>query len=155
MLSSDIKAFFRAELISTRDQYQKDLDAMTLEQMAVRPSGTARSVLDITYEVSTLNRRFAGRIRRDDLPPFKMDGWMTAPDDFVAPSAALVASMDEVISAWDATPEDEIQKPIPLANGSTTPMEMVHFAISHTSYHDAQVNYIQSLLGDTSMHWVD
>ncbi len=32
---------------------------------------------------------------------------------------------------------------------------MALIAINHIMYHDAQINYLQSLHGDQEMHWFD
>jgi hypothetical protein len=32
---------------------------------------------------------------------------------------------------------------------------LAHIAVSHLWYHDGQLNYIQALLGDEKVHWMD
>ena len=63
--------------------------------------------------------------------------------------------MDEFISALEGTPEDEMFREIQTPGGTTSPYDLALFCATHVNYHDGQLNYIQSLLGDTKFHWED
>lgn len=155
MQPSDLKDYMRKSLESTRDTYLKDLEAMSPELLTASPGGSARSAMDMTYEVAFFNRRMAKRMRGEPVEPFKFEGWMKAPADFTDPQGALRDSMDELIAAWDATPDAELGRVIEIPSGTTSPFDLAYFAIRHVNYHDAQLNYIQSLQGDDKMHWTD
>jgi hypothetical protein len=58
-------------------------------------------------------------------------------------SAAFMAASDEALNATVAVPWGES----PLFGICNT-------AVSHIWYHDGQLNYIQSLLGDDQVHWM-
>ena len=82
---------------------------------------------------------------------------MKAPDEFRIKEVAISdfsASVDEVIAAWDAVPDSEIEREIVLPSGDTTnPMKLAGLAFFHTGYHDAQLNYLQAIFGDEAVHW--
>lgn len=57
--------------------------------------------------------------------------------------AALAQADDERLASMETVPW-----------GDTMPVAMVaHIATSHIWYHDGQLNFIQSLLGDGDYHW--
>ena len=151
-----MKAFFTEKLQGAKRAYLDDLNAMSEDDLGTSPGGAARTAFDYTYETSFVNRRVACRLRGEDPGAFPNDGWMKAPNEAKSKQAAIEnfsASMDEVIAAWDALPETDLDRAIPLANGQTNPLDVVFLCVYHTGYHDAQLNYVQSLNGDTKMNW--
>ncbi len=150
----DVQAFFSKQLESVKSDYLKDLKAFALEQRGTSPGGSARTPLDLTYEVAHVNRRLAKRIRGDEVEPFPNDGWMKAPEGYgTTASEAFASSMDEVIQAWNNLPENELFRPIQLAKEVTHPLDLVWMVCYHTGYHDGQLNYLQSFYGDEKVHW--
>lgn len=154
-MSSDLKSFLAGRLNDMRNLYVNDLEAMSEELLAKSPGGAARSGFDMTYEVMYVNRRLVARLRGEEPAPFNpADGWMKAPAEFCNKEhclAQLNGSVDELIAAFNA--HDDIELSIETPRGPTTPMELAHLAGNHLMYHDAQLNYIQSLEGDADMHW--
>jgi hypothetical protein len=68
----------------------------------------------------------------------------------VMESAQIVC--DAIDSLSDADLEGDIQMPW----GFVMPAAVAIFLPdSHMSYHDGQLNYIQTLLGDTKFHWLE
>lgn len=159
MTVSEIKKFFSQQMASVRDDYVKDLQAMSHEQLAASPGGVARSAYDVTYEAAYINRRITKRIKGETPPPVTDEGWIIAPADYKDKEKAIAdlrTSMDDLIAAWDALPEDQMGREIDLPNGDKTfPLDVAFMAIYHTGYHDAQLNYIQSINGDGKWHWGD
>lgn len=157
-MAFDVHAFLRQRFVDAGNNYLADLEALTPDQLNTSPGGVARTAYDYTYEVAYVNRRIATRMRGETPEPFPQ-GWMIAPDEFRHRTTAVDAvkdSVDQVLQAWDAIPISEIDREIPLANGAKTdPADLMFLAANHTSYHDAQLNFLQSLLGDGKMHWTD
>lgn len=156
MTPTEMKAFFAEKLREVKGAYLDDLNAMSDDDLGTSPGGAARTGFDYTYETAYVNRRIAKRLRGEEPEPFPGDGWMKAPDEAKSKQAAidsLTASMDEVIAAWDALPENDLGRVIPLAKGQTNPLDMAFLCVYHTGYHDAQLNFVQSLKGDTKMNW--
>ncbi len=140
------------------DRYLSDLRSLTDEQFSQSPGGTARPPADFTYEVMFINERIAKRLRGEDPGPFKFEGWMKAPSDFGTREevvAKFEKSTNQIIEALETTPVEEMERKITTPGGETSPFDLVTFGALHINYHDAQLNYIQSLNGDTEMHWQD
>ena len=130
---------------------------MTHEQLSAKQGGEARCAYDFTYEVAYVNRRIAKRLRGETPEPWQAEGWVVCPADFMAKDKAradIAESLDEVLQEWEKLDPAEMNKEIQLANGSkTNPIDLAYMCAYHTGYHDAQLNYIQALQGDSKMHW--
>ena len=59
----------------------------------------------------------------------------------------------ELIEAAKAIPEEEGSKLVGPPGSERPAFALTNFASMHTMYHDAQLNFIQSLHGDLDMHW--
>jgi hypothetical protein len=155
MQAQDVKQFFRTQLETAKSDYLKDLDAFEVGQLGASPGGSARTPLDMTFEIAHVNRRLAKRIRGEQVEPFKFEGWMKAPEGYEATAKeAVSSSFDEVIEAWQNVPENELMRTIPLPDGTTTnPLDLIWTVTYHTGYHDGQLNYLQSMGGDEKVHW--
>lgn len=150
-----MKAFFRGKMESVRDDYLKDLDAMPHAQLAAKPGGAARSGYDFSYEVILVNRRVAARLQGKEPPPWEggpEDGWTYAPEawqDKERIKSEFLASMDEILRAWNELTDEQIAD----MSGDRSPVAMAYFACLHPAYHDAQLNYLQAMNGDSELHW--
>jgi hypothetical protein len=137
--------------------YAKDLDALTEEQILGCAGGVARKPVDFTYEVAFINKRVAARLRGEEPPAWPAtEGFLVAPDEFQSKSAILAylaEASSELLEAANAIPEEEGGKLIGPEGKQEPAYAMVTFAAIHTMYHDAQLNFIQSLAGDGGMHW--
>lgn len=150
------KSYLAEQVRGAKDKYLKDLEALDEGALRSSPGGTARTPYDFTYEVVYVNRRIAARLRGEDPGPFSGEGWIRAPEDCqnkVRMATDLRESTDAVLKAWEALPSTELEKKIPVANSETTPIEMMTLCSVHLNYHDAQLNFLQTLLGDDEMHW--
>lgn len=155
MTAEAIKTFFEKKIQDSADDYIKDLEAMTQEQLLASQAGAARNPLDFTYEVIVVNGRIAKRLAGETPGPMA-EGWAVAPAelrDKTAIIAAFKTGLAEVLEAWRALPAEDLMKPIMTKSGETTALDMIYMACYHTGYHDAQLNYIQSLNGDAEVHW--
>jgi hypothetical protein len=151
----DFKAKATEAITGAKQRYLDDLTAMTEEQLTKCPGGCARTPADFTYEIVTINRRIAKRLRGEDPGPMKFEGWMQAPAGY--DKATIVREFDdttkEIEDALAAIPDGEMLRTIQLPNDTTTPYDIVRFAASHIGYHDAQLNYLQTLHDDKEIHW--
>lgn len=156
MQPSELKSYFRKQIESVRDDYIRDLEAMPDEQLASAPGGSARSPYDLTFEVAHVNRRLAKRMRGEDPGPWGFEGWVKAPAEFKNRQKAIDAvrdSMNEVLASWESVPESEVNREIKIPSGMTSPVDLAFMCAYHTGYHDAQLNYLQTLHGDDKTHW--
>jgi len=137
--------------------YIRDLEALTEEAILQPAAGAARSVVDFTYEVALINRRIAARFRREEPPALPQgDGWTVAPAELRSKAAIEEYAKDafsELVTAVKTVPFDEWDRPVGAAGKEEPAFAMANFAAMHTMYHDAQLNFIQSINGDLGMHW--
>ncbi len=137
--------------------YNRDLDALTEEQILGSAGGCARKPVDFTYEVGELNLRVASRLRDIEPPPAKdWDGWVVAPAEMQS-KAAIMEFMrnasEELLAAAKSVSEEQSGKLVGTPGREQPAFGLANFAAMHTMYHDAQLNIIQSLNGDNEMHW--
>ena len=137
--------------------YLDDLEAMPEEQLLESAGGSARKAVDFTFEVALLNRRVAARLRGTD-PPSAPEGdeWWTAPEELRSKDAIIRymrESLDELAAAARSIPESEAGRMVGAPGQEWPAYTLAQFASMHTMYHDAQLNFIQSLSGDLTMHW--
>lgn len=135
--------------------YKSDLRHLTPEQLTGVPMGNARRACDYTWEVVEVNGRIAKRIAGEQVPP-PNEGWTVCPDDQADVeklAAALDASGAELIAAFRKVGEEHMLDEFETPMGTRTPLEMISMAITHTMYHDGQLNLLQGLHGDTEVHW--
>ena len=152
-----VKTFFVEQIKWGRDAYIRDLEALGEEDLANSPGGTARSAYDYTYEVAFNNERFAARLR-GETPKKTPEGWMSAPTDYRNKQAAIEyirTSTDEFLAAFEAVPAEDLLKTIVLENDTSNALEYANMCTSHMGYHDAQLNLVQSMRGDSKMHWFE
>lgn len=154
-MSNDLRAHVMKQIGDALGLYLADLEAMSDEVLAQAPGGSARSAYDMTYEVCHIHRRIAKRLKGEHLEPMDPSkGWMRAPEEFRNKTAAIT-EMKESAAAMIAGLEAEadFNRAIPLPTGTTSPLDLASLAAVHLMYHDAQLNYIQSLNDDVAMHW--
>ncbi len=151
----DFKKKATEAITGAKTRYLDDLNAMSEEQLTKCPGGCARTPADFTYEIIVINKRIAKRLRGEDPGPFQFDGWMKAPDGYN--KQAIVKEFEsttkDIEDALNNIPDDQMLRTIQLPKDTTTPYDLVTFCASHIGYHDAQLNYLQTLHDDKEMHW--
>ena len=81
---------------------------------------------------------------------------MVAPGEYRTKDAIISyfeAVTADFLSHASKLSEEEATAVIPFFNSEMPIYAVISFIGVHTAYHDAQLNFIQSLGGDTSMHW--
>lgn len=152
----DIKAHIEERLVRGLELYVKDFEAIDEADLMRSPGGNARSPIDFTYEVAFVNQRIAARLKGQEPEAWTFEGWIEAPEEFKSKQVAierLKSSTQEVIELWNAMPAEDCEKEIETPTGPTSALKLTSLCASHLVYHDAQLNYLQSLLGDDEMHW--
>lgn len=157
-MALDLKTTAITSVQDAKSRFLQDLEALPEEAIGRSPGGAARAPAHFTYEIVCVNARFAKRLRGEDPGPFSQDAWASTPDSFKTKEGALAgfsASMDEILEALKAVPENEMDREIVIPSGTTSPFDLAAFCAMHTNYHDGQLNYIQALNGDAEIHWTD
>ena len=152
----DVKEYVLKLLRGVESRTGKDILALSDENVIRTFGGCTRSVADIVTEIISVNDRFLVRLQGGEPQAFNYEGWMKAPPTMqtqAAVSEGLSHSIGKLIAyAEGASPEDlEIVQETPM--GHQSKYEILLIAASHILYHDGQINYIQTLLGDTDFHW--
>jgi hypothetical protein len=158
-MATTLKAHLLKCYVESLDYYVRDLKAMSHELLAHSPGGAARSAYDFTFEVVVVQKRIAARLRGDDPGPYAGgEAWIMAPAEFQNPETALsemLSSGEAIRLAFEAIPESDLEREIPIPSGSVTPLSLMDLASGHLNYHDAQMNYLQAMEGDGAVHWKD
>lgn len=153
---TSLKQHLRDSMSQNTKLFLDDLKAIPDEQLSVSPGGCARTPADLSYEVSFVARRIAMRFRGETPDPWTPMPWTKAPEGYRAKEQMiedLESSRAELLAAWEAFPEDQLETPIAVPSGHTSALELASIAARHPLYHDAQLAYIQTLSGDDAMHW--
>lgn len=137
--------------------FRQDLDALPEEAFTQGFGGTTRTVADIVTEVNDVNDYFGAKLRGEEPPAWNLDdGWVRAPEGFNKKAdviAAFVQSTDRLKSTVAGFSAEVLDSPIPGDTNGRTYYSRVSFLVSHLMYHSGQLNYIQTLLGDSEWHW--
>lgn len=149
----DHRAYAESQLAGARNFFRSDVEALDEAAIINSPGGKARPPIDFIYEIVLINRRIASRLRGEQVAPMdRHDEWIVAPAEFRTKATAMAefdASMQEVIDALGT----DVLRPIQMPDKQTTAFELALFCGLHAMYHDAQLNYVQCLGGDSAMHW--
>lgn len=152
-----ISANTAARLEGIAASYVKDLECMDEAQIMESAGGSARKPVDFTFEAGLINLRIAARIRGQE-PPAEPEGeeWWTAPDELRSKAAIteyIKSSCKAVADAITGMSDEEVTQEVKVGENMRPIYALATFAAMHTMYHDAQLNFIQSLNGDLKLHW--
>ncbi len=152
MLEKDLRDHAVKQLREAVAVYKSDLLALPVDALGVSPGGAARAPFDFTYEVIVVNQRVVSRLKGEDPGPWPFEGWATAPAD-MRDATKLIEALEATANDVDAALVGDIRRPVAMGSETKEAYQMAYFAGMHVMYHDAQLNQIQGLLGDTEMHW--
>lgn len=136
--------------------FLQDLNAIPQEAFTKSFGGTSRTVADIVFEMNMVNDHVGMVIREEKPFDWPEDGWITAPKDFNAKEAIIQSfksSSDKFVAMIEGFSEEQMDEAITTESGETNRAERCRFVALHTWYHSGQLNFMQTLLGDTKWHW--
>lgn len=142
----------------TRHLFGADLRAMSHDDLAANCGGASRSGYDFLYELTGFFTTFAGLLSNgpSDIEG-PQGGWVRAPEEFQVKESAIQAmdaAADHFASVIKNYEGDFTTDVFPSPVGPFTPLGMANMAVSHLMYHSGQLNYIQTVRGDTDFHWM-
>jgi hypothetical protein len=152
----DVFGLLRADIVQAGARIVKDLNALPEDKVVESPGGSARPAADFVYEVAFINRRCAMRLRGEAPPPVENEPWIVAPEGFRTKDALtreMEESTAELLAGFDQRGPNGLTDLIPLPREEWTVFQLATFVTRHMNYHDAQLNYLQSLYGDLEVHW--
>jgi uncharacterized damage-inducible protein DinB len=136
--------------------FAKDLNALPESAFDHHFGGSARTVADIVYEVNMVNDHIGLTIRGEDPFPWPEGGWITAPETHRSKEAVLESfriSSEKIIATAKGFTDEDWDGTVTTEQGEKTRRERIRFITLHLWYHCGQLNFMQSLLGDSEWHW--
>lgn len=128
----------------------KAFEHTTPEKRGWEPEG-ARSARNVVAECAIMADGVAGIVKEGKVPDFDMAKFyadMAALDTDEKATAALKAGTEKLVGVIKAIPDNKLDTLIESPWGSYSTAAWAAHAITHNSYHEGQVNYIQTLYGD-------
>jgi hypothetical protein len=135
--------------------FQQDIENLPEEVFVKSLGGKARTVADIAYEVRLTNERLCRDLLRQpstDTP----SGWAVAPEELYTKKAtrrSFQASAEAVVQILEGMSVEEIEEVVPGVLGEASRADHCRSMTVHLFYHSGQLNFIQTLLGDSDIHW--
>jgi hypothetical protein len=113
-----------------------------------------RTILELVGECIIVNRYAAALLRGEtDLLQPRFDGDMPAPfADAVDAQSQLISSAAEVAAAVRGLTEGALDREYPHYRGPMKGHVLLEMPYRNMAYHAGQVNFIQTLYGDTEFH---
>lgn len=145
------------QLRYTSASYCRDLGFLPADKLGESAGGVARSPLAFTAEVAGFNHLIAKLVRGEEasLPSAEeRTAYEATVTDLESATGAVRGSVDDLIAALESADEVQLATEITAPWGSQiVPINLVGIAVQHMAYHDGQINFIQTLLGDGEEHW--
>ena len=153
----DFKEFLKGFAADTCKNYIADLTAIPDDKIGVSPMGEARSPLHFSAECAGFNGMLVSALKGEAIvmpDDAGKEAFYASIDTKEKAIAAIETSTAALVDALGTVSDEALLVEIPMYWGGSMPLyKFAHVAISHMAYHDGQLNYIQSLFGDTEVHW--
>src|SRR4051812_410897 len=153
----DTKKTAHAGLKSAFSLFLKDLQALPDEAFDRKFSDKTRTVADIVYEVNLVNDHIGMVIRGEKPFDWPEEQWIKAPEDYRCKDVVIAGfekSSQKTLDTVEAFTKEQMEETIQTEEGETTRFDRCRFMTFHTWYHGGQLNFIQTLIGDDTWHWV-
>lgn len=151
----DAKAVAEKGLKRARAIFLQDLEALPEEAFTKNFGGTSRTVADIVHEVNMVNDHAGHQIRGEE--PFEWpEGYIKAPAEWQRKETVITAferSSQKIVDTVESFTSEEMEAPLQTEDGETTRFDRFRFLTLHMWYHSGQLNFIQTILGDSGWHW--
>ena len=149
----DIKESIINQIKYTSANYLKDLGFIPDDKLSASPMGSARPPLEFTAECAGFNFYAARAINGEEqeAPTQEVrDAYFAAIDTREKANEALSSSAEALITAVQGA---DMSSEVSVAWGEPMPVARLATMCSyHMMYHDGQLNYIQTLYGDSESH---
>lgn len=134
-------------------QLLRDLNHIPDDKLDWVPMGKAKTAKQIIVECAGAYRWLAAKIRGDE----NADGqwgevFAMAPPTREETAKLLEECWGQLAPVLDGVEEGELGEKRQAFWGETTVGDLLFFCEWHSTYHSGQLNYIQTMLGDTEMH---
>ncbi len=136
--------------------FLKDIQSLPEEAFTKSFGPTTRTVADIVFEVNLVNDHVGMVIRGEEPFTWPEEQWIKASAGFTSKDQIVKAfqdSSEKIVATAEAFSADEMEAKLQTDEGETTRAERCRFMTLHLWYHSGQINFIQTLLGDSAWHW--
>ncbi len=154
----DARGYLKGWLMGLADMYQKDIRAIPEDKWHATYGGCTRSACDLTADALSLLVWTAEALKgnvvvaEEAYITQQIKGECSSRESACARlgtacgvfAAALSDASDEALNTV-VTPPWRMDAPL---------FMIAQIAVSHVWYHDGQLNYIHTLLGDGKVHWM-
>ena len=150
-----IKEIAKSGVMQQAELLVKDTKFIPEEKFAFCPLGCAKTAKDILAEIANGNIMFVSVFTggEKDEAFLKRVAEASTIDEL---GKLVIESARVVADAIDSLDEADLDKDVRMPWGATFPLwQAIFLPTSHMTYHDGQINYIQTLLGDSGFHWVE
>ena len=152
-----IKDIAKGATIQQAELIVKDTKHIPEEKFCFCPMGCAKTARQVLAEVAGTNARIAAAIRGED--PATAGGFVEKVEQASTLEAlgVLVRESAKIVcDAIDSLSEADLDEQLKMPWGASFPAwQAILLPVSHMTYHDGQINYIQTLLGDNVFHWME
>ena len=156
MAMIDSRKFLIAQAQRLSDSLMVNLEAIEEVKRGVSPGGVAKTPLYMVAECAALNGLLADFLAGRDavIPPAEArDAFYRSFDTTEKALTLLEKNTASVLEAIAHLSDDAFTESVLTPFGREMPrFEFAHMLISHMNYHIGQLNYIQTLYGDTERH---
>ncbi|MDI9639454.1 DinB family protein [Kamptonema cortianum] len=155
-MANHLNSYLKSGVESSSKYLLKDIEAMTPEQLASSPAGSARPPFDFVYEIVVVNQRIADRLNGKDPGPWTAEGWIVCPDEWKDKgklSEAIKDTSAQIVAGLEGKDDSQLTEKFKVGENETCFADMAGLAAVHMMYHGGQLNYVQSMNGDMEVHW--
>lgn len=157
MTTTDLKEHLNEVTARARRLITNDLLAIPESIRATGHGGCSRTALHVVAECALVNGFIAGYLlsgKMERRPPEERDALLATFDTTEKTVAFLDSETEKLLAAFAQVDPETLFEVVDSPLGRP----MSRFAIAelpatHMMYHDGQLNYMQTLHGDSEMHW--
>ena len=155
----DARGYLKGWAMALADMTGKDIRAIPDDKWTATHGGCTKSAFDVTVEtISLLNwttEALKGNLIASE-PGYVPEQIKAGCADKSAAAGMLMGACAAFGAALSEASDEALNAIVTPPWRMDAPLYMIaNIAVSHIWYHDGQLNYIQSLLGDDQIHWMD
>lgn len=153
----DARGYLAGWAMGLADMYAKDIRALPEDKWTATFGGCTRPASDLTADALSLMQWTTAKMKGEEADHMAM---MEALGPKCADKASAEAELHATVGAFGealrAASDDTLNAEVMPAWQMPAPLFIIaNIAVSHLWYHDGQLNYIQALLGDDKVHWME
>ncbi|MCB0826199.1 MAG: DinB family protein [Armatimonadetes bacterium] len=149
----DARAYLSGFTQAVTGMYCADINAIPEDKWTTAMGGCTRPASELTADALSLLSWVTNVLNGGE------PGEMNQDNDACATKAGSIAAvqkgMENFNTALAGASDELLNTTVTAPFGMEMPVfAIAQIAVSHVWYHDGQLNYIQSLLGDDKVHWM-